>query len=209
MNNLFGQIKAPSLQGKLVYICLLSSVVAATACGVKASVVNSRNMMSQPQSTTIDATEGNLVVRLTSQDSERLSKVFSKVVIQPTDKPPAPDVATTFNSSTEDLKIDCLSSAASQASKVCTVSIRRKPAASENSLESDESTGEHMFHLRKLIDVKRLYSALNVKEWDLQGSTYKRFSSSDNKLILECILDDERSRCSVFLSNGQSDDFSD
>ncbi|NBX17635.1 MAG: hypothetical protein EBR09_09740 [Proteobacteria bacterium] len=191
------------------FFTVLSSSLFIISCGLKNSAVNSRTVMTQPQTTLIDAVEGNILVRLNAQDSDRLSKSFSKVVIQPTDKPPAPDAVNSYSSSTEDLKIDCAAGNAAGVSKSCTVSLKSKPSSPENTLQSDESSGEHMFHLRKLIDVKRLYSSLTVKEWDLQGSTYKRFSTSDNKMILECILDDERSRCSIFLSNGQSDDFSD
>lgn len=209
MNRLFGNTSLiPDLKSS-VFFAVLSSSLFIISCGLKTSAVNSRNVMTQPQTTLIDEVEGNILVRLNAQDSDRLSKSFSKVVIQPTDKPPAPDAVKSYSSSTEDLKIDCADSNAVGVSKSCTVTVKRKPTSSENTLQSDDSTGEHMFHLRKLIDVKRLYSSLAVKEWDLQGSTYKRFSTTDNKMILECILDDERSRCSIFLSNGQSDDFSD
>jgi len=178
-------------------------------CGIQNSGIKSRTSSTQVIETNIEVKDQQILVLLNTEDSDRLSKVFDKVVIQPVDNPPAPDTVKTFNSSSEDLKIQCAAEGQPSPSKKCTVSIKRKPQASENSLQSDEATNEHMFQLRKLLDVKRLYSALNVKEWDLQGSTYKRFSTSDNKMILECILDGERSRCSVFLSNGQSDDFSD
>ncbi|MEN9808587.1 MAG: hypothetical protein RLZZ488_154, partial [Pseudomonadota bacterium] len=110
-----------------------------------------------------------------------------------------------FSSSGDDLQLHCQKAV----SKVCTLTLKTKPASAENFLSSDSDANEHMFHLSRAVDAKRLYSSLEVKEWDLQGSMYKRFTSSDNKMILECILDDERSRCSVFLSNGQSDDYTD
>lgn len=147
-----------------------------------------------------------ILVRLTTADSTRLSKALEGPSIQPV---PAPAVKKSVLEFGKDLAVECVSSAGLPVSKDCTVSINLKPLASENFVTSDTTTNEHMFQLRRVEDAKRLYSTMNVKEWDLQGSLYKRFTSSDNRMILECILDDERSRCSVFLGNGQSDDFSD
>ncbi len=156
--------------------------------------------------TAVSVDTEEILVRLTASDSSRLSKALERPTIQPTSTPVAQKSALEFG---KDLSVDCVSSGDVQVSKSCTVSINLKPVSSENVVNSDPSTNEHMFQLRRVEDAKRLYSAMNVKEWDLQGSLYKRFTSSDNRMILECILDDERSRCSVFLSNGQSDDFSD
>ncbi|MEY4026064.1 MAG: hypothetical protein RL438_1577 [Actinomycetota bacterium] len=108
-----------------------------------------------------------------------------------------------FSSEQGDLRISCRNSGETDVSKQCSLTMNLKPKASENFIESDSEADEHMFQLRNSVDAKKLYAALSVKEWDLQGFTYKRFSSSDNKMILECILDDERSRCSVFLNNGE------
>lgn len=184
--------------------------VLSVACSKQSSNLSSRrNANAQPIETKISVDEKEIIVRLTPNDSKRLSVAISKVSIQPISQPTSDTPQPTLLKIGKDLSVECVSSAEAPMSKNCTVSINLKPISSENFVSSDVSTSEHIFQLRQLEDAKRLYSALNVKEWDLQGSTYKRFSSSDNKMILECILDEERSRCSVFLSNGESDDFLD
>lgn len=189
-------------------VCAL--VTLSAGCGLKSSGLSSRNNASaQVTETTASLDENSLKIQLTEADSERLVKNFSKVSIQPV--PPLPQATSSklFQSSGEDLILQCENSTAGGVSKLCTLTMKVKPTSKDNFLQSDLNTNEHMFHLRNANDAKKLYSALDVKEWDLQGSTYKRFSSNDNKMILECILDDMRSRCSIFLSNGQSDDFTD
>lgn len=199
--------KKSKLNSAALKVCLPVVLVASSVgCGLKSSALNSsRNAASMSAETKVTQDEQRLSVQLNDRDSERLIKVFSSVRIQPVDSTLAPEPQKLFSSSGEDLQLHCQNAA----SKVCTLSFKTKPANAENFLSSDSSSNEHMFHLRSTVDAKRLYSALAVKEWDLQGSMYKRFTSSDNKMILECILDDERSRCSVFLSDGQSDDYTD
>lgn len=204
----FIRLQTPSSAKLALSLCSL--VVLSQGCGLKSSGLSSRNNASaQVTETTASLDENSLKIQLTEADSERLVKNFSKVSIQPV--PPLPQVTSSklFQSSGEDLSLQCVNSTAGGVSKLCTLTVKIKPTSKDNFLQSDLNTNEHMFHLRNIIDAKRLYSSLDVKEWDLQGSTYKRFSSSDNKMILECILDDVRSRCSIFMSNGQSDDFND
>jgi hypothetical protein len=199
--------KASNLHSAVLKVCV-PAVLAATSvsCGFKASALNSsRNAASMSAETKVTQDEQRLNVHLNDRDSERLMKVFSSVKIQPVDSPLVREPQKLFSSSGDDLQLHCQKAV----SKVCTLTLKTKPASAENFLSSDSDANEHMFHLSRAVDAKRLYSSLEVKEWDLQGSMYKRFTSSDNKMILECILDDERSRCSVFLSNGQSDDYTD
>ena len=197
------------LKGTFFSALILLPVMTA-ACSKQTSNLNSRkDTGSQSVGTLISVEEREIIVRLTPNDSERLSAALSKVSIQPISQPTDSAAKPMLTQLGKDLSVECVSSTDAPVFNNCTVSINLKPVASENFVSSDTSTNEHMFQLRRAEDAKRLYSSLNVKEWDLQGSTYKRFSSSDNKMILECILDEERSRCSVFLSNGESDDFSD
>jgi len=194
----------------VLFKALILLPVMTAACSKQTSNLSSRRATgSQSVGTLISVEEKEIIVRLTPNDSERLSAALSKVSIQPVSQPTDSAAKPMLTQLGKDLSVECVSSTDAPVFNNCTVSINLKPVASENFVSSDTSTNEHMFQLRRAEDAKRLYSSLNVKEWDLQGSTYKRFSSSDNKMILECILDEERSRCSVFLSNGESDDFSD
>lgn len=193
-----------------VFKALILLPIMTAACSKQISNLSSRrDADSQAVGTKIFFEENDIKVQLTLNDSMRLTAALSKVSIQPISNPTDSASKSTLTQIGKDLSVECVSSTDAPVSKNCTVSINLKPVASENFLSSDTSTNEHMFQLRRAEDAKRLYSSLNVKEWDLHGSTYKRFSSSDNKMILECILDEERSRCAVFLSNGESDDFSD
>lgn len=203
----FIRLQTPSSAKLALSLCSL--VVLSQGCGLKSSGLSSRNNASaQVTETTASLDENSLKIQLTVADSERLLKNFSKVSIQPV--PPLPQATSSklFQSSSEDLILQCNNSTAGGVSKLCTLAIKVKTSSKENFLQSDLKSNEHMFHLRNTNDAKKLYSSLDVKEWDLQGSTYKRFSSSDNKMILECILDDVRSRCSVFVGS-DSDDFTD
>lgn len=194
----------------VLFKALILLPVMTAACSKQTSNLSSRRATgSQSVGTLISVEEKEIIVRLTPNDSERLSAALSKVSIQPVSQPTDSAAKPMLTQLGKDLALECVSSTDAPVFNNCTVSINLKPVGSENFVSSDTSTNEHMFQLRRAEDAKRLYSSLNVKEWDLQGSTYKRFSSSDNKMILECILDEERSRCSVFLSNGESDDFSD
>lgn len=194
----------------VLFKALILLPVMTAACSKQTSNLSSRRATgSQSVGTLISVDEKEIIVRLTPNDSERLSAALSKVSIQPISQPTDSAAKPMLTQLGKDLSVECSSAGDAEVSRNCTVSIKRKPESAENFVSSDLETNEHLFHLRQLDNAKRLYSSLNVKEWDLQGSTYKRFSSSDNKMILECILDEERSRCSVFLSNGESDDFSD
>jgi hypothetical protein len=179
-------------------------------CNVQKSGLNSRtvenNLMSE---TSVLVGAEQILVRFTAADAKRLSKVLARPTIQPVPSPDAPDNQKATVEFGSDLGFSCAATSDASVSESCTMSINLKPLAAENFISSDMTSNEHMFHLRRAEDAKRLYSSLNVKEWDLQGSLYKRFSSADNRMILECILEGERSRCSVFLGNGQSDDLSD
>lgn len=198
---------AQVLNATAVKVCAPAIILlVSVGCGVKtSSVKSSRNAASISLETKVTQDGQSLSVQLNDKDSERLVKAFSSVKIQPIDSPLVREPQKLFSSSGDDLQLHCQNAE----SKLCTLTMKVKPASAENFLSSDSDTNEHMFHLRRALDAKRLYSSLEVKEWDLQGSMYKRFTSSDNKMILECILDDERSRCSVFLSDGQSDDYTD
>lgn len=179
------------------------------ACAVKQSDLNSRrDVIVKTAETTVELGDQDLKVRLSPEDSLRLSKVFSKMVIQPVDPAP-PQNPKLYASTQDDLAVKCENQTDTVVQKLCTVSIKLKPAVAENFLVSDAVNNEYMFHLRSPADAKKLYSVMNVKEWDLQGSMYKRFSTSDNRMILECILDDVRTRCSIYLSDGKSDDSGD
>ena len=197
------------LKGTFFSALILLPIMTA-ACSKQTSNLNlRRDTGSQSLETLISVEDKEIKVQLNPNDSKRLSAALSKVSIQPVSRPVGSASKSTLTQLGKDLSVECSSAGDAEVSRNCTLFIKRKPESAENFVSSDLETNEHLFHLRQLEDAKRLYSSLNVKEWDLQGSTYKRFSSSDNKMILECILDDERSRCSVFLSNGESDDFSD
>lgn len=202
--------KETAERGFFLPLCVLFLAVSA-GCTPVASAVKARSSSTSQNSETIYKTvDQTLSVQLSAADSLRLSKVLKS---SSSNAPSEKDLSETenkeeFSSEQADLQIACKSSSESDASKQCSLSMNLKPLAPENFIESDSDSNEHMFQLRNTDDAKKLYAALNLKEWDLQGSTYKRFASSDNKMILECILDDERSRCSVFLSNGESDELS-
>lgn len=179
-------------------LAVFSSVA---ACSAATSQLNNRRGSDGELRVTEFTKETETIrVRLTGSDSLRLSKTLSASAV------PDSKSDNLYSSSKDDLVIECTSKGVS---KDCSLMLKLKPDVSENSLQSDESLQEHMFQLRNVSDAQALYSSLAVKEWDLQGSTYKRFTTSDNRMILECILDDARSRCSVFLSDGKSDDLSD
>lgn len=191
-------LKTLKLLGFVFVVGVVSSVAACSAA--TSQLNNDRGAAGELTITDFTKETEAIRVRLTGSDSLRLVKSITTSSVSDSKSD------TLYASSKDDLVIECSSKGVS---KDCSLMIKLKPNASENSLQLDESSQEHMFQLRNVSDAKALYSSLAVKEWDLQGSTYKRFSTSDNKMILECILDEDRSRCSIFLSDGKSDDLSD
>ena len=159
--------------------------------------------------TLYDADKDKVSVQLTVGDSARLKSVLEEKLLKGELKANDIGAVTLLESQDKDLRVECGTDATPQTRKNCFVVFSVKPLDARNSVQYDEVSNEYMFQMLNPDAAKEIYATLKVKEWDLQGSTYKRFSSSDNRMIFECILDAERSRCSVFLSENGGVDESD
>ncbi|MEY2988519.1 MAG: hypothetical protein RJB13_2040 [Pseudomonadota bacterium] len=155
------------------------------------------------------ADKDKVSVQLTSADSARLKSVLVEKLLSGTMKANDFGAVTLLESQDKDLRIECGTDATPVTQSNCFVMFNVKPLDARNSTQYDEVSNEYMFQMLNPDAAREIYASLKVKEWDLQGSTYKRFSSSDNRMIFECILDAERSRCSVFLSEDGAVDESD
>lgn len=153
------------------------------------------------------ADQTKVSVQLTAEDSVRLKKMLEGQVVasQSTDS----GAVVLVESIDKDLRFECGTKLNPVTQHNCFVIFNVEPLDSKNSVQYDDVSNEYMFQLLNPDSAKGMYTAMNVKEWDLQGSTYKRFASSDNRMIFECILDAERSRCSVFLSENGGSDYTD
>ena len=153
------------------------------------------------------ADKDKVSVQLTAADSVRLKSVLVEKLLNGDVKSNDIGALTVLESQDNDLRIECGTDATPMTQSNCFVIFNVKPLDSRNSVEYDEASNEYMFQMLNSDAAKEIYTNLKVKEWDLEGSTYKRFSTSDSRMIFECILDAERSRCSVFLSeNGAAEE---
>lgn len=148
-------------------------------------------------------------VQLTASDSALLKKALVQGALEVSEKDDEPGSQTLLESLDKDLRIECGTEATPVTQSNCFVIFNVKPLDGRNSVQYGELANEYTFQLFNPDAARAIYSGLNVKELDLQGSTYKRFASFDNRMIFECILDAERSRCSIFLSEDGGLDESD